>query len=198
MNDKPAYSICVGFSPTQRDEVVWLYWDAFKDKLGLVMKPELKALEFLEMVADPDHAISAIAPCGTLLGIAGYKTKDGNFIGGDLKELRSVYGRFGGLWRGLFLSLLERQIETGVLLMDGIFVRPSARSQGVGSALLIAIKEKAASLGCSKVRLDVIDINPRARALYERQGFIAGKTSDIGPLRYIFGFRKTTTMTYHV
>ena len=36
--------------------------------------------------------------------------------------------------------------------------------------------------------------NPRARALYEREGFIAGETETLGPLRYIFGFDSSTKM----
>ncbi|MGB5216257.1 MAG: GNAT family N-acetyltransferase, partial [Anderseniella sp.] len=89
-------------------------------------------------------------------------------------------------------------LQSETLLMDGIFVSESARGGGVGSMLLSAIKEKAAACGCSKVRLDVIDTNPRARALYERQGFISQGTSDIGPLRHVFGFQKATTMVCEV
>jgi len=73
-------------------------------------------------------------------------------------------------------------------------VSEAARGQGVGSALLSAIRGKAITLGYCKVRLDVIDTNPRARALYERQGFIPESTSNIGPLRHIFGFRSATIM----
>ncbi len=119
-------------------------------------------------------------------------------MGGDLKELCSVYGVFGGTWRGLLLSVLERPLKSGTLLMDGIFVSPVARGQGVGSKLLSAIKEKAASLGCKTVRLDVIDVNSRARSLYEREGFVAENTSDIGFFRHIFGFQKSTTMVFHL
>jgi RimJ/RimL family protein N-acetyltransferase len=44
------------------------------------------------------------------------------------------------------------------------------------------------------VRLDVIDTNRRARALYERLGFAVEKTDDIGLLRFVFGFRRSHTM----
>ena len=82
--------------------------------------------------------------------------------------------------------------------MDGIFVSETARGQGVGTKLLNATKEKAISLGCSTVRLDVIDTNPRARSLYERQGFVAGNTNNIGFFSHIFGFQKSTTMVFQL
>ena len=195
MTEAP-FSIADGFPADQRDTVVGLFWSAFRRKLYPVMKPEDKALGFLAQVADPAHAISATAPDGSVIGVAGFKTEKGAFIGGGLREMCAAYGMIGGFWRGLVLSVLERSLQPGTLLMDGIFVDEAARGRGVGSALLSAIKEKAVALGCFKVRLDVIDTNPRARALYERHGFAAESTSDMGPLHRIFGFKKATTMVY--
>ena len=189
-----AFTIVDGFPFDQRDIAIQLFWDAFRGKLNPVLKPESKALRFLSAVADPEHAIGAMTPEQALIGVAGFKTNSGSFIGGDLKSLRQTYGLIGAVWRGLVLSLLERPVQTGTLLMDGIFVSEAARGQGVGSALLEAIKQKAIAQDCSKVRLDVIDTNPRARDLYERRGFIPVRTTSIGPLRHLFGFRNATTM----
>lgn len=82
--------------------------------------------------------------------------------------------------------------------MDGIVVSDAARGQGIGTRLLAAIKDEALARGCTSVRLDVIDSNPRARALYEREGFVAGHRSDLGPLRHLFGFRSATEMVCHL
>lgn len=196
MGEKENFTISDGFDPSQRHMAISLFWKAFRGKLGPVMNPERKALEFLDIVADPGHAISATLNDGTLIGLAGFKTQTGSFIGGDLKELRAAYGFFGGTWRGLVLSLLERPLQSGTLLMDGIFVSEEARGCGVGSALLEAIKAKALACSCERVRLDVIDTNPRARKLYERRGFTAERTSTLGPLRLVFGFREATTMVW--
>ena len=187
-----------GFPPGQRRAAAELFWGAFRQKLAPVMKPEDRALAFLDQVVSPDHAISAVAPDGRLLGIAGFKTAEGAFIGGELSDLQAVYGWFGGLSRGLLLSSLERDLAPGVLLMDGIVVAEAARGQGLGARLLAAIKEEARARGCALVRLDVIDSNPRARALYEREGFVAGRTTDLGPLRHLFGFRRALEMTCRV
>ncbi|WP_424969970.1 GNAT family N-acetyltransferase [Dinoroseobacter sp. S76] len=185
-----------GFPEDQRDQAAILFWQAFHGKLHRILTPEEKALGFLRRVADPTFAISALSPEGRLLGVAGFKTAGGGFMGGELSDLQAVFGRFGGLWRGIALSVLERPVAPGILLMDGIMVDPVARGQGIGQRLLTAIKARAGDLGCNRVRLDVIDTNPRARALYTREGFVAGETAHLGPLRYIFGFRAATTMTY--
>jgi hypothetical protein len=118
--EEKAFSIVDGFQTDQRDMAIRLFWEAFEGKLLPVMKPDAKALRFLDLVADPAHAISAISSDGTLIGGAGFKTKNGSFIGGGLKELCAAYGMIGGFWRGLVLSILERPLQPGTLLMDGI------------------------------------------------------------------------------
>ena len=185
-----------GFTQMQRPVAAALYWDAFKGKLGKVMGPDARALSFFEAVMDAQYALSAIDTKGNLLGLAGYKTSQGSLAGGTLRDMAQAYGWFGGTWRGLLLSTLEREVQPGILLMDGICVDPAARGMGVGTALLTAIKDHACALGLSSVRLDVIDQNPRARALYEREGFRPIGTTYTGPLRYLFGFREATAMQW--
>lgn len=158
------------------------------------MKPETKALTFFEDALDPAFSFGAVSCKGSLLGLAGFKTGEGAFIRGTLSQMTAVYGRFGGLWRGLLLDLLERETEPGSLLMDGIFVSDAARGKGVGTALLQAIFRKAAGDGLHRVRLDVIDRNVRARALYERMGFSPVSEARTGPFRHVFGFSSATRM----
>ena len=190
------FQVMNGLAPSQMTAAGRLFWSAFAGKLGFVMGPEDRALRFLNGVVESEFAISALSSDGRLIGVAGFKTADGAFVGGELSDLQAVYGFWGGLWRGVLLSVLERPLEDDVLLMDGIFVDEGARGQGVGSALLAAIKAKAIELGCREVRLDVIDSNPRARALYERQGFEARGTSSTGVFRHVFGFRCAMTMVW--
>jgi len=194
MTPLPTPLVQQGFRPEHRAAAAELFWEAFREKLAPVMKPETQALTFLRTAVDPSHAISAISDQGALLGIAGFKTADGGFVGGGMRQLGEAYGLFGGLWRGVVLSALDRPVEPGSLLMDGIFVSESARGQGIGTLLLDAIKRKARALGSSNVRLDVIDSNTRARALYMRQGFVAVETSETGLFRHVFGFRSSTRM----
>ncbi len=183
-----------GFRPEHRQLVAAGYWEAFSRKLRWPMGPEDKALAFLQGNLDPTHAISAVSTAGNFLGVAGFKTPDGALVGGDWDALCQTYGRLSGTLRGLLLSALERDTAPDTLLMDGIFVHPAARSNGVGSLLLDAIERHAAAQNLSQVRLDVIDQNPRARALYIRQGFVDAGETTTGPLKHIFGFENVTKM----
>lgn len=169
-------------------DAVRLYWQAFGEKLGPVLRPEEAALDLLRRCARTDHAIAAIANPGGLVGVAGFKAAGRAFIDASFGDLRRVYCLAGALWRAPLLQLLERPSEDGVLLMDGICVAAGARGKGVGSRLLEAILSEAAKRSMHSVRLDVIDTNIRAKALYERLGFRPVSRHDLGPLRWLFGF----------
>jgi ribosomal protein S18 acetylase RimI-like enzyme len=192
------WTIRPGFDEAARGRVAQLYWAAFGGKLGRVMGPEARALAFVARVADPAHALSAVAADGRLLGIVGFKTARGAFVGGELADLAAVYGRLGGLWRLAALSLLERDTENRRFLMDGICVAACQRGRGIGSALLDAVAAEAASRGYGELRLDVVDGNPRARALYERRGFRAVGHARIGLAGRIYGIAGVTTMVREV
>jgi len=183
-----------GFPDQHRATVAALYWGAFGEKLGIVMGPKAKGLAFIDRVLDPTHAICAIDDDGTLLGVAGFKTIKGALVGGEFRDLRAVFGWIGASWRALLISALERDTENERFLMDGIFVAHDARGQGVGSALLHAIMTEGRARGYPSLRLDVIDTNPRAKALYARHGFQTLKTDQLGVLKYIFKFQSATTM----
>jgi ribosomal protein S18 acetylase RimI-like enzyme len=183
-----------GFAEADRAEVAQLYWQAFGLKLGRVLRPEPKALAFVQRVMRADHALAAYDEAGRLLGVAGFKSPRGAFVGGRPSDLVAIYGRFGGYWRATFLNLLSRDVENARFLMDGLFVREECRGMGIGSALLQAVVAEAARRGYAEVRLDVVDTNPRARALYERHGFRALFDARLGPLRLIFGFVTSTAM----
>nr|WP_254437005.1 GNAT family N-acetyltransferase [Ruegeria arenilitoris] len=175
-----------------------MFWQAFAAKLHKVMGPDKKGLAFIEQAINPKFALVARDSSEQLLGLAGFKTKDGGLVEGSLSDLANIYGWFGGAWRGLLLSVVERDLQLGVFQMDGIFVAAEARGQGVGTALLSAIKDEARKSGMSEVQLDVIDTNPRAKALYEREGFKAVSKEKTGPFQYLFGFSSATRMSWAV
>ena len=183
-----------GLPERLRDQAAAFYWDAFGGKLGRVMGPRTKALRFLNRSIRADHAIVALSERGELLGLVGFKSPKGAFAGGDWADLRAVYGWFGAAWRACLLALLSRDVENERFLLDGICVASQARGQGVGTLLLGALCEEARSRHYGAVRLDVIDTNTRARALYERLGFVAAKTDHLGLLRHVFGFNAATAM----
>ena len=158
-----------------RPDAARLYWEAFGAKLGPVLGPEPRALHFFERVIRADHCIVALDDLGRLIGLAGFKTPEGSFAGGTRRDLRRTYGIVGAGWRGLLLWALSRDIDNARFLIDRIC-------------------DEGLRLGYRSVRLDVVDTNGRARALYERLGFVAVRTEKIGPLRHVFGFSAATTM----
>jgi GNAT superfamily N-acetyltransferase len=156
-----------GFAPEHRPEAARLFWNAFSGKLGKILGPDEKALAFVKKTLDPDFAFAAVSKDGNLLGLAGYKTSDGAFAGGSLLDLTRVYGYLGGLWRGLVLELIERDLESGALLMDGIFVHPDARGQGVGTLLLEEIIAEAKRRGAATIASVLTSSTPtRVPALF--------------------------------
>ncbi|WP_371807761.1 GNAT family N-acetyltransferase [Ruegeria sp. HKCCD7559] len=191
-------TISRGFADQERAQAAVLFWQAFAAKLGKVMGPDEKGLAFFEIALNPDFALVARDEAGRMLGLAGFKTRDGSFAGGNMSDLARVYGWFGATWRALVLSVLERELKPGVFQMDGIFVAAEARGKGVGTALLNAIKSEARNRDISEVQLDVIDTNPRARNLYEREGFQPRGQEKTGPLKYLFNFSSVTKMSWIV
>ncbi|MBO6902188.1 MAG: GNAT family N-acetyltransferase [Rhizobiaceae bacterium] len=192
---KPGFIIRDGFPAALRRQAAEIYFQAFEGKIGGILGRDGRGLAFVERVIDPRFAICAVSADGTrLLGIAGFKTTGGAMVGGTMSDLAAIYGWFGACWRAALLSVLERGLANGQLLMDGIAVAAEARGMGIGSALLDAIVDEAEKRGMKEVRLDVIDSNPRAKSLYERKGFIAGGRLSTGPFRRLFGFSFATTM----
>jgi ribosomal protein S18 acetylase RimI-like enzyme len=171
-----------------------LYWQAFGGKLGRIMGPDVRAHAFLLRVIRSDHCICAVSDEGRLLGIAGFKSPAGSFAGGDMGDLRAVYGRIGAAWRSSLLRLLQTDVDNERFLIDGICVDRDQRGKGIGKALVLALIEEASLRGYPAVRLEVIDTNIRARALYERMGFAARRSEPLGPLRHVFGFSRAVTM----
>ena len=197
MNGKADFTIKPGFWDAERPIIAELYWQAFGAKLNSVLGPTLLAHSFLIDVLDPKFGLVARDTGGRILGVAGYKTNEGALVGGGVSDMTRHYGFLGTLWRVPLLLVLEREVEEGLLLMDGICVTEAARGRGIGSALLEAIKSHATDMKLDAVRLDVIDSNPRARALYQREGFVEEGDTNMGPLQSVFGFRSAKRMVWH-
>jgi ribosomal protein S18 acetylase RimI-like enzyme len=188
-----------GFPENLREQAAALYFEAFRGKLGRFLGEDGRGVRFVSRVMDPTHAVSVVSQdTRKLLGIAGFKTPAGALVGGEFSDLAAIYGTFGAVWRAAFLSVLERDIADGQLLMDGIAVSSEARGMGLGTQLLAAVCREAENRGLGEVRLDVIDSNPRARAIYERQGFVAQSVSRLGPFSSVFGFSSATSMLRRV
>ena len=183
-----------GFRPNRRFQAAALYWEAFGGKLGTVLGPEDRALRFIASALRADHCFTATDASGSLLGIAGFKSPEGAFVGGSSRQMQQAYGFAGAAWRAAALWLLSREVDNHRFLVDGIAVTRAARGQGIGTALIDALCAEGRARGYHSIRLEVIDSNWRARALYERNNFTPAQTEHLGLLRHVFGFASTTTM----
>lgn len=56
------------------------------------------------------------------------------------------------------------------LYLDDLYVKETCRGQGIGSALLKAIMEKAQETGCRRVRWQVLNWNQKAINVYKKAG----------------------------
>ncbi|WHT19967.1 GNAT family N-acetyltransferase [Crossiella sp. CA-258035] len=169
-----------------------LYWAAFGRKLGPALNPPEVAVRFLAEQLNADRAVCALRE-GQLVGLAGYQLDGRAFISGSGRAVLRYYG-LRGWWRLPLLALFTRRPAPEQLVMDGIAVEESARGLGIGSLLIEEVVAVAAEHDREQVRLDVIDTNPRARALYERRGFTAVRTQRTPYLRGLLGFSAVTTM----
>jgi [ribosomal protein S18]-alanine N-acetyltransferase len=79
-----------------------------------------------------------------------------------------VADRYGKVAGFAVASWLRQEAAAEV---EGLFVEPDCRRQGVGSALITACMDWAARAGASVVRLEVRASNTAAHALYRRHGF---------------------------
>ena len=186
--------IAKGFADGERGEIAALYWQAFGPKLGRVLGPDRKALALIAPVLSPAHAYCARTPQGRLLGVAGFRSPDGALVDAGWPDMARAYGWTGALWRVAALALVGRDVDNARFLLDGIFVAATARGQGVGSRLIEALAGEARDRGYRAMRLDVIESNTRARALYERRGFEAVGVERVGALRRTLGFETAVTM----
>jgi ribosomal protein S18 acetylase RimI-like enzyme len=83
-----------------------------------------------------------------------------------------------------FLGLSTFQARP-LLNIHDLAIVPDWRGKGVGRALLAAAEVAARERGCCKLTLEVLDDNVRARALYERYGFVDFVLGSSGPTRFL-------------
>ncbi len=188
----------IGLAETQRERAAQIYDEAFGAKFSLAIKSRRVREDVLRRAFVGKFGVTASAG-QVLVGLAGFHTPAGSFTGGiGAGRLLARLGVFRGLWAIAVFGLYARTPAPGELVMDGIAVHEDYRGQGIGSRLLHEIVNYARGNGFKTVRLDVIDINPGARRLYERRGFVAVRTEHFPWLRWLLGFGGSTTMEFRI
>ncbi|WP_102226730.1 GNAT family N-acetyltransferase [Acidimangrovimonas sediminis] len=194
MPDGSEIDIRRGLAPGQIAAAAALYWQAFGGKLGRLMGPEARAVDYLSRVMRADQAFCALAPDGTLVGLAGFRTPAGAFTHGSRHDMTAVYGRLGAAWRGAAWRMVAEEAEPWLFQIEGLCVEARVRGRGVGRALVEALCDEALARGHAEVRLEVSDGNMPALALYRRAGFTEAGRDRLGPLAPLFGYRGATRM----
>ena len=172
-----------------------LYFNSLKEKLEPILGSDGRAQEALASNIATDKCIVAICN-GKLVGIMGIQTNKRGFVNPNLKTMVRIYGNFGGILRMGGLAILHHTIGTDELYVDGVAVASEMRGKGIGSHLFELLEQAVLKKRIKTISLEVIDTNPRAKALYERLGFVAVKTQTLWPLNLFvkFSFRSATLM----
>ncbi|KQT98119.1 GNAT family N-acetyltransferase [Sanguibacter sp. Leaf3] len=186
-----------GFSEAERGHVAALYWEAFGRKLRPAFTDEPTGLAVVRAALRSDRLLVA-RQSGRVVGACGFYQAGVGAADLRWSPLRESLSTLAALRATLVLSVLARSDRPGALVLDGICVDHAARGRGTGTALLSAAADKARRTGASRVRLSVVDDNPRARALYERRGFTPTGRGTLGPLSSVYGFDGYTTMELEV
>ena len=149
---------------------------AFGEQNRLTVPDRDKRVVFMREVIAARNVVVATRG-DELLGLVGLSTRGDPHAGGlveaswDPRPHVALLGWAGAAWAVWGMRLGARSPKADEVYVDGLAVAPAVRGQGVGTRLLAEVDAVARAHGKRFVRLDVVDTNPRAQALYERLGY---------------------------
>ena len=192
------FHIQQGWQERDRDVVAALYDQAFGAKFETAISNKSLRYTILRDGFVADYSF-VVLDKGKVIGLVGFQTRKGALTGGiSASQLMKRLGFWRGVWACFVFSLFEREPTETEMVLDGLVIDAAYRSQGLGTQLLDACKQFGRNEAYQTLRLDVIDSNHRARALYEREGFVE-TDRDIHPwLKRLVGFSYSTTMTFYL
>ena len=75
------------------------------------------------------------------------------------------------------VGIMSVAVRADCVFVNQLYILPEHQGQGVGRQCMLSVMEQGSSLGLP-IRLQVMKVNPRAVAFYERLGFtITGETA---------------------
>lgn len=197
MTGEPEIEVRRGLPDELRDEAAAILWEAFREKFAPLIGSEPQSRPILAAAIDPDLTIGAYRD-GKLVGLAGLSYGRRLFITLRLAPFLQVYGWFWGHVRyALARPFFVRPLGERELLLHSLAVAERARGMGVGTALLAAVEAYAREHGFEAVVLEVVNTNPGARRLYERNGYVE-VASHLQPFGQLLGFTAYSNMRKRV
>lgn len=175
-----------GLPDRLRDQAVEIFEEAFGSKMRMAVRDPEKRKAFMRLAYVAENCIIARRE-DELLGMAGLSSKGPPYAGGlmgsgwDPRPYRDLLGWIGAAWALWGLRMADHRPKDDEIYVDGIAVSPAARGLGIGTRLLDETASIARAQGKAFVRLDVVDTNPRAQALYERVGY---RVTNVQSFRY--------------
>ena len=188
-------TIQIGLPLSQLWDAGQIFFEAFKRKKQPFLGSYEQILSVFSQVIHPEQALIGLE-LGRLLGIAGLQHRQQPFFDPTWRIFVRTYGWFQALIRYPIARMMNHPAAANELFIDFIAVHPAARGKGVGSQLLEATLCFAREQGYQSVGLDVINTNQRARALYERFGFVVTKKHAYPYLQKSLGFNAVYTMSH--
>lgn len=189
--------ITFGFPEKERRLVAEIIFHAFENKFKNVFGPKKQSIPLISKHLRNDRIIVALSE-GSIVGVGGLKFTGKEFFDITFLELLSEL-KFGILRVIFYGWIFYSRVEEKEVLLDTLAVTENVRSKGIGTEIINFIIDFARSKGYEQVKLYVIDINVRAKSLFERLGFTEVKVHRIlFPWNKIFGFSKTSEMIYNL
>ncbi|KAB3532135.1 GNAT family N-acetyltransferase [Alkaliphilus pronyensis] len=186
-----------GFDQKNRHRAAQLYSKAFERKFAKVIGKEEVIEVLLERVMNPNCSFGAYNTENKLIGLVGYHVRNQMLISISPWDFIKTFGLLSGFFKAILAHIIfhRKADNEKQLLMDGIAVDATCRGQGVGTLLFNTLITFAKSEGYESIKLDVIDENPKAKALYERLGFVQKEYKKLPRLvAVLIGVKGVTTM----
>ncbi len=183
-----------GLDVRHKDDFIRLFCDAFPEIIVPVFGSVERCAQLLERSLANNRILTAISG-DRLVGFAGLHYSRREWFDPSLPQLLSTmrWGIFRVMAMGI---ILFKRPKSDVLHLDTLAVHPDVRGQGIGTQLIDAVVALAIAEGKRFVKLEVEDVNPRAKSLYEQLGFVEDKFDKLPwPWRVAFAFSGSYRMS---
>ena len=116
-----------------RREVAEIVYEAFRQKLALLIGSPEQGVAILEKAIDPAMAIIAVCQ-GRPVGVAGLQYAGRDFINPQRSEFVRQFGALSGTARFVMFKLFFLAYHQKDMYIDALAVSPAMRGKGVGTS----------------------------------------------------------------